>query len=150
MKPHSQPENATRSILASGISGAGQGLDGEREPSANGKQTAGDRDAAGKFAKGNPGGPGNPNAAKANEYRRQSLDAFRSSDIDLAVRTIRRILRSETSKDADKLAAVRELLNRTIGTPVASGLIERIEVLENIIAGTELTKANISADGGLH
>jgi hypothetical protein len=97
-------------------------------PSPNGPTNG--RDAGGRFAVGNPGGPGNPRAAEASARRAAFWAAVRSADVKLAVMTIRKILKSKTSKDADKLAAAREILDRVIGKPAQADLLERIERLE--------------------
>ncbi|MFH1419154.1 MAG: hypothetical protein ABII12_12825, partial [Planctomycetota bacterium] len=48
-------------------------------PSPNGDN--GDRDARGCFAKGNPGGPGNPHARRVAEIRKLLLDAVTDQDV---------------------------------------------------------------------
>ena len=40
-----------------------------------------DRDASGKFAQGNPGGPGNPHAKRVGELRTALLDAVTPEDM---------------------------------------------------------------------
>jgi hypothetical protein len=105
-------------------------------PSTNGTQTA--RTPGGKFAPGNPGGPGNPNAAEVGKHRAAFFKAVRGSDVALAIKTLRRVMRH--GRDSDAIAAAREILNRVIGVPVASDLLERLEMIEqqlnNPTAGT--------------
>jgi hypothetical protein len=98
------------------------------DPSTNGRQTDG------RFAKGNPGGPGNPFAAKVGKYRARMYRAIKRDDIDLAIKTIRDICGGD-SKDSDRLAAARLLLDRAIGPPVEADLIERLERLEQSVEG---------------
>jgi hypothetical protein len=84
-------------------------------------------DARGRFAKGNKLGKGNPLAGRAAKIRAILLESVTDSD----ARAIADKLISQ-SRDGD-LAAIRELLDRTIGKPAASDVIERIEKLEAIL-----------------
>jgi len=102
----------------------------EAAPTPNGGQTASDRDARGRFAPGNSGGPGNPAAADVSRHRQRFFAALRDNDTEQALRVIRRLMKSKGSKDADRLAAARELLDRVLGKAVASDLLDRIEALE--------------------
>ncbi|MBI4717157.1 MAG: hypothetical protein HY763_05075 [Planctomycetes bacterium] len=77
-------------------------------PSPNGDNG---RDAAGRFAPGNAGGPGNPRARHSAALRRALLEAVSDDDIRLVVEKL-----VELAKAGD-LAAIRELLDRTIGRP---------------------------------
>lgn len=77
-------------------------------PSTNG---ANGRDANGRFASGNAGGPGNPNARRSAELRQAVLDAVSADDI---AEVIRKLI--EMAKSGDP-AAIKELLNRVIGRP---------------------------------
>lgn len=73
------------------------------DPSTNG------RTARGHFAKGNPGGPGNPYARRTAALRSALLDAVTEKDIHAAVRAL-----ISKAKSGD-IAAIRELLNRLLG-----------------------------------
>jgi hypothetical protein len=100
----------------------------DSEPSTNGRQTGG------RFAKGNPGGPGNPFAARVGKYRARMYRTIKGEDIDLAIKTIRDICGGD-GKDSDRLAAARLLLDRAIGPPIEADLIERLERLEQTLGG---------------
>ena len=92
------------------------------------------RDARGRFAKGNAGGPGNPHAAQVGQLRRRLLQEIKSSDIELAIRTMREVMRDKGAKDADRLRAAETLLERALGKPVELDLIERMEQMERLVA----------------
>ena len=76
------------------------------------------RDTTGKFAKGNPGGPGNPHAARVAQLRSLMLEAVSLEDIQQVVAKL-----IELAKGGD-LAAIRELLDRTLGKPTAALTLE--------------------------
>lgn len=69
------------------------------------------RDAAGRFAPGWKGGPGNPYAARVAKLRALILDAVTEGDLKAIVRVL-----VQQAKAGDIVAA-RELLNRLIGRP---------------------------------
>lgn len=75
------------------------------------------RGARGRFAPGNPGGPGNPHAADVGRLRAKFFAGIRDADVDKALATIREIMGDAKAKHADRLAAARELLDRVIGKP---------------------------------
>lgn len=83
-----------------------------------------DRDASGKFAQGNPGGPGNPHAKRVGELRTALLDAVTPEDMRAVVKAL-----VEAARGGD-VAAARVLFERTLGRPVEADLIERLESLE--------------------
>jgi len=87
-------------------------------PSPNG------RNGAGRFAKGNPGGPGNPHAASVARLRAALVEAVTPDDVAAIARAL------VTQAKGGDVAAVRELLNRLLGPPVELDLIERLERLE--------------------
>lgn len=74
-------------------------------PSTNG------RTPRGQFAKGNPGGPGNPYARRTAALRSALLDAVTEADI----RAIAKAL-VKRARDGE-VPAVRELLDRLLGRP---------------------------------
>lgn len=95
-------------------------------PSPNG--TIG-RDSNGRFAPGNPGGPGNPFASKVGRLRSALFEAVTEDDIrQIAERLVK------MAKDGD-LAAIREVLLRTLGRPTEHDLLERLERLERTLGG---------------
>ncbi len=77
-------------------------------PIPNGTQT--ERDNRGRFAVGNSGGPGNPNAAAVGRLRARLFRAIRGDDIDTAIETMREAMGS--AKPSDRLTAARLLLER--------------------------------------
>jgi hypothetical protein len=76
---------------------------GMPKPSTNG------RTPRGQFAKGNPGGPGNPHAKRVAWLREALLEAVSEDDLRAIARTL-----VKKAKGGD-LPAIRELLNRVIG-----------------------------------
>lgn len=75
------------------------------DPSTNG------RTPRGRFARGNPGGPGNPYARRVAWLRAALIDAVTNEDM----RDVARVLVAR-AKDGD-VGAIRELLDRTVGKP---------------------------------
>jgi len=73
------------------------------DPSANG------RTPRGQFAKGNPGGPGNPHAKRVAGLRQALLEAVSEDDLRAIAKTL-----VKKAKGGD-LPAIRELLNRVLG-----------------------------------
>jgi hypothetical protein len=88
--------------------GAGDPGKTEPSPSANG---ANGRDQRGRFAKGNPGGPGNPFARRTAHLRRVLSMAVTEEDVEAIAK---RLL--EQAKAGD-VAAARLLLRYAIGQP---------------------------------
>ena len=78
-------------------------------PSTNGSN--GNRESNGRFAKGNPGGPGNPHARKVARLRSLILESVTEDDLRAIVAVL-----VKRAREGD-LAAIRELFNRLIGSP---------------------------------
>jgi hypothetical protein len=97
------------------------------EPSANGDNG---KDPQGKFAPGNKYGRGNPHAARVSKLRAALLKAVKPTDIKAV---IKKLLEQAKGGDAD---AMKELLDRSIGRPVETDLIERLERLEQLLEET--------------
>lgn len=97
-----------------------------RQPSPNGSN--GKRDASGRFAVGNAGGPGNPYARQVGALRSAMIGAVTPED--LAAVTARLVALAR----GGSVPAIREVLDRTLGKPVQADLIERIEELERLVA----------------
>ena len=85
-----------------------------RTPKGNG------RDGQGRFAPGNPGGPGNPYVKRAAEIRAAMIEAVSEDDLRAIVRAL-----VKKAKAGDTVAA-REVLDRLIGKPLASLQVEEI------------------------
>lgn len=83
-----------------------------------------DRDARGRFTKGNSGGPGRPPAASVHEHRAALVNAVTPNDVK---RVVRVLLDKALSGD---IQAARILLDRLLGPPLPVDVIERIEELE--------------------
>jgi hypothetical protein len=93
------------------------------QPSTHGSN-GDDRGNNGRFRTGNKLGRGNPLAGRAARIRAILLKALTPTDAKaIAAKLIAQ------AKGGD-LAAIRELLDRTIGKPATSDLLERIEALE--------------------
>lgn len=93
-----------------------------KAPSPNG------RDAKGRFASGNPGGPGNPYAKRVGELRSALIEAVTPKDIAAIAR------RLVAEAKAGNVPAIREVLDRTIGRPLEADLLARIDELERLLA----------------
>ena len=102
-----------------------------KAPSTN-EQSNG-RGPAGRFAVGNPGGPGNPFAADVGRHRAAFYKAIRDDDVSEALSTIRSIMGDAKAKPSERLAAAGELLDRAIGKSVAADFMERLDVLEKLL-----------------
>ena len=85
--------------------------DNETTPSPNGDN--GGRDGSGRFAAGNPGGPGNPYASAVSKWRRALSAAVTPQDIQDIV------LRLVDKAKAGEAWAIKEVLDRTLGRPKA-------------------------------
>jgi hypothetical protein len=114
----------------------------EGEPLANGQTNGADRGSDGKFAAGNRAavGRGNPGAADVGRHRARFFAALRDDDVERCLRTIRRVMGNKKSRDGDRLAAARELLDRVIGRAVQADLLERIEALEATVNPQEVER----------
>ena len=77
--------------------------------------------------RGYAGGPGNPHAKRVAELRSAMLSAVTEDDIREIVQKL-----VAMAKEGD-IAAAREVLLRTLGRPVESDLLERLEGLEELI-----------------
>ena len=91
-------------------------------PSPNGSN--GGRNAGGRFAPGNRGGPGNPHAKRTAAIRGLLLDTITDDDLRAIIAKL-----VEMAKGGD-LAAARELLDRTIGKPKSTAEIEQAALVE--------------------
>lgn len=84
-------------------------------------------DARGRFAKGNKLGRGNPLAGRAAKIRAtllKSLTPQKAKEIAEA------LIKQASTGD---MAAIRELLDRTIGKPAQADVIERLDALERLL-----------------
>ena len=82
------------------------------------------RDASGRFAVGNKGGPGNPYTRKAGLLRKAMFEEVTEDDMRRVVRKLVQLA------EAGNVAAVREFIDRCVGKPIEADLIERLEALE--------------------
>ncbi len=94
-------------------------------PSPNG------RTATGRFANGNPGGPGNPHGRRVADLRAALLDAVTPEDIHAVAKAL--VARAK----AGEVPAIRELLDRLMGKVQAAepeDATERVEITPEIRA----------------
>lgn len=91
-----------------------------KRPSTNGGNGA--RDEGGRFANGNPGGPGNPYAQQVARIRSAILEAVSDDDLRAVVAAL-----VEKARKGD-VAAARELLNRLAGKPHAGTWPEDLQL----------------------
>lgn len=94
-------------------------------PSPNGDNG---RDAGGRFAKGNPGGPGNPHARQVAELRSALLSAVSIDDL-LAV--IKALVQKAQGGDVQ---ATKLLLDRLLGASEALDVLIRLDALDEQVA----------------
>lgn len=98
----------------------------------------GGRATDGRFTSGNRGGPGNPLAGKISKLRAALVAAVTEDDIHEIARSL-----IATAKGGD-VRAVKELLDRTIGRPVETDLIERLEAMEATLSAVEVQRENVA------
>ncbi len=91
-------------------------------PSPNGGN--GVRDTQGRFAKGNPGGPGNPYAKQVARVRSLIVEAVSEEDLRAVIAAL-----VEKAKGGDIVAA-RELFDRLVGRPATAIAPEQQELEE--------------------
>jgi hypothetical protein len=82
------------------------------------------RSANGRFAKGNPGGPGNPFARQVAAMRQEFFTAVTGEDIAAIARVM-----IEKAKEGD-VAAARIVLQYTLGKPAATVDPDRLDEME--------------------
>jgi hypothetical protein len=104
------------------------------DPDTNGQNGNG-RNHNGQFAKGNPGGPGNPGLKFLAEHRRKFAEAVTPQIVADAVKVLVDVMTDDKAKDADRISAAREILDRSIGRPTSTDVLERIEALEQMMDG---------------
>ena len=97
----------------------------ENTPSPNGAN--GGRDSRGRFARGNPGGPGNPHAKQVGRLRSVLLRTVKSADVAGIVAAL-----VKAAKGGDTGAA-KVLFDRLFGLPIATDIVARIEELESTV-----------------
>ena len=86
------------------------------------------RDRLGRFAKGNPGGPGNPHAAAVGAWRSALAKSVTPDDLQDVIGQL-----LKQAKDGEPWA-IRELLNRCLGRPEQALTIENeIPTFEQIV-----------------
>ncbi len=89
------------------------------------------RDERGRFADGNRAGRGNPHSRRVAELRSALLAAVTPRDVKQVVSVL-----LEKAKGGDTVAAA-QLLDRTIGKPTTTDILQRLEALEQAL-GVEI------------
>lgn len=95
------------------------------------------------FKKGNPGGPGNPHAAKQEKLRAALMRCAEPADFERLGKKL--LAQAEKMLDAGELVALRELFDRLLGKPaqavdVQSGGESLADVLERIAEARDAGK----------
>lgn len=85
------------------------------------------KDHSGRFAAGNKLGRGNPLAGRAAKIRAVLLKRLTPKDAGVIADAL------IAQAKAGDLASIRELLDRTIGKPAQTELLERVEAVEKVI-----------------
>ena len=96
------------------------------------------RDSNGRFRLSNAGGPENPLADKIGKLRAALVAVVTEED----VREIARGLIA-TAKGGD-VRAIKELLDRTIGRPIETDLIERLEAMGAAMSVIKVRRENLA------
>lgn len=94
------------------------------DPSANGTNG---RLPNGRFMKGNAGGPGNPHSQRVAELRNALLAAVTADDVEKIITAL-----IKAAKAGDTVAA-REVLDRTIGKPSQTDVLQRLAAVEHAL-----------------
>src|SRR5687767_7406858 len=95
-------------------------------PSSNGANGNG-RGPSGRFAKGNPGGPGNPNAKRVARLRTAMFKSVTPEDLQQVIQAL-----LVQAKGGD-VPAARELFQRLLGPAESVDIQERLDALEAMI-----------------
>ena len=95
------------------------------QPSPNGPNG---RRPDGKFAPGWKGGPGNPFAKRVGRLRAALLKAVSPADMRAIVKAL------VAQAKAGDVASAREVIERCLGKPIESDLLERLEAIEAALA----------------
>lgn len=95
------------------------------DPSPNGPSG---RDSTGRFAQGNPGGPGNPYAKRVAALRGAMLEAVTKKDMAAILGKLVELAKSGS------VPAAKEVLDRCLGRSLEADLLERMEQLEGQLA----------------
>lgn len=98
--------------------------------------------SSGRFAPGNKAGRGNPHAAAVQKLRSALYKAVTPKDLAEVVG----VLLSKAK--AGDIAAVRELIHRLLGPPVAADILERLEQVEQRLARAEVAWVAWAKRGG--
>lgn len=86
------------------------------------------REATGRFAAGNTFARGNPHAKAVQELRSALIAAVTPEDVQEIITSL-----VKAAKGGDTIAA-REVLDRTLGKPSQTEVLQRVEALEAILA----------------
>jgi hypothetical protein len=87
------------------------------------------RTARGRFAQGNPGGPGNPYAKRVADLRAALLESVTEQDIRTVARAL--VMRAK----AGEIPAIRELLDRLMGKAGDASPEDAGGIVLNVVTG---------------
>jgi hypothetical protein len=121
-----------------GANGARPGPDVSHGPGSVANGSGSGRDSNGRFAAGNRGGPGNPDARRVAALRTALLDAVTADDVGALARAL-----LERAKAGD-VSAAKLMLAYTVGQPLAAGEPDRLEEHEWSVEGKRPTAAQWS------
>jgi len=93
------------------------------------RDLSGDRDGAGRFVRGNPGGPGAPLGGQAQALRAKLMATVTPARLGHVVEVL---VGAALSGD---IHAAKLLLSYALGPPVAHDVLERLEALEEAAQG---------------
>ena len=84
----------------------------------------------GYFAPGTKPGPGRPsNASTSARLRQKLLGEIKDEDIRDAIEALRKIIKDDASKPNDRIAAIKELLDRSVGKPIGADIEAELDEL---------------------
>ena len=90
----------------------------------------------GQFAAGTRGGPGRPPGySPMGAFRKRLLEAVTPQDIDACVVALRDIISDADARPGERLAAIREMLDRAVGKPSPGDLGELVAEVEKMLGG---------------
>jgi hypothetical protein len=91
------------------------------------------RTEGGRFAAGTRAGPGRPPmSSPMGKFREVLWSEIKEHDIASAIQTLRDVMSDPKAKPADRIAAAREMLDRSAGRPLPTDLADLVEQAERL------------------